>query len=341
MWYVEGLEGNRFAVITKVHHCMIDGISASDLMSAFMGRNPEHRPEPVESRWVPRPEPSGTTLLVDEVTRRATAPLRALGAVGQLLRSPLTSLREAADGLQGIGAALGSALSSASATPLNEPIGPHRKFDWLRMDLESVKEIKILHEGTLNDVVLATVSLAMRSFLQRRNVEVEDLDFRALVPVNIRRPEERGTLGNRVAFLNVPLPIDESDPKRCLGRVRSTTQELKASKQVAGTELVEQLSDSIATGLMGQLTRLASWGLPYNTVVTNVPGPTEPAYLLGSRLLASYPLVPLFTHQAVGVALFSYDGGLYWGFNADWELVPDLHELVEAVQLAFEALRKM
>jgi WS/DGAT/MGAT family acyltransferase len=341
MWFVEGLLEDRFAVITKIHHCMIDGISGADLMSAFMGRDPDHRPEVVESQWVPRPRPTGATLFLDELARRASAPLRLLGSSGQLLRSPISSMRELSDALQSIGSALGDALSSASATPLNEPIGPHRRFDWLAMDIEDVKEVKTANECTLNDVVLATVSLATRSFMQRRSIDPGNLDFRTMVPVSIRHEDEKGSLGNRVAFLTVPLPIEEADPKRCLAQVSSTTKELKSSSRVAGTELIEQLSDEFATGLIGRLSRLAAASRPYNMVVTNVPGPQATAYLMGSRLLASYPLVPLFSNQALGVALFSYDGGLYWGFNADWESVPDLHAFVEAIQEAFESLRKM
>jgi WS/DGAT/MGAT family acyltransferase len=340
MWFVEGLEGDRFAVITKVHHCMIDGVSASDLLSAFMGANPDHRPSAVKAPWVPRPAPSGAVLFRNELMRRASVPLRGLELARSVAREPVARLRELASGIEGIRETITRGFSSASDTPLNEPIGPHRRFDWFRFELDDVKEVKERNACTLNDVVLATVSLGIRAFLRGRDVDVDELDFRALVPVNIRRPEEQGALGNRVAFLTVSLPVGEADPHKCLTEVSRTMQEQKASPQVAGAELLELLTDALAPGLMGGLTRLATRSRPYNIVVTNVPGPTLSTYMLGAQLLETYPLVPLFSNQAAGIALFSYDGGLYWGLNADWESIPDLHDLVRELKLAFESLRK-
>jgi len=337
LWYVEGLSGDRFAVITKIHHCMVDGVSGADLMAAMM--HPDaNAPAVTAPRWLPRLAPAPAHLFADELGRRASLPLDIARGAGALLMQPRRSLGVMRDALESVGAALTAATAPASPTPLNCDIGPHRRFDWTRLDLDIVKEIKRCHGGTLNDVVLAIVAGAMRRFLRHRGEQVDDLLFRAMVPVSIREAGEHGRLGNRVSFMMAPLPLAERDPVRRLHRVSETMQALKHSKQRRGGELMEELSDRVSTGLFAQIARLGARTQPYNMVVTNVPGPQFPVYLLGAPLRAVYPLVPLFSNQALGIALFSYDGGLFWGFNADWEAVPDLHDVVGFVEAESHAL---
>jgi hypothetical protein len=160
---------------------------------------------------------------------------------------------------------------------------------------------------------------------------VEGLDFRAMIPVNVRATEEQREMGNRVAMLVVHLPLDEADSHARMARVIAETQRMKQSQQAAGVRAIEELSNQLFTALFTEFGRLASYTHPFNLVVTNVPGPQMPVYIEGAKMLACYPLVPLFRNQALGVALFSYDGRLYWGFNADWDALPDLHDLVTAV----------
>jgi hypothetical protein len=190
-------------------------------------------------------------------------------------------------------------------------------------------------------VVLAVVAGAMRSFLARRGVAVDDLDFRAQVPVNVRAPSERGKLGNRVATLVAPLPVHEPDRRRRYEEVLSTTSALKSSKQVRGSELLETLGDWTAKELLAGIVRMTSQGLAFNMTVTNVPGPPMTAYLLDSPMQAIYPVVPLFSNQCLGIALFSYHGKLFWGFHACWDAVPDLHDVVRGVEAEFQALREL
>jgi hypothetical protein len=170
---------------------------------------------------------------------------------------------------------------------------------------------------------------------------VDELDFRAMLPVNVRHPSQQGKLGNRVAFLMARLPVDERRPELRVTRVIEATRRLKRSDVVEGGELLEEASDLALTGLFAQIARLAAGTRSYNMVVTNVPGPQVPVALLGAPLERIYPLVPLFSNQGLGIALFSYDGRLFWGFNADWDAVPDLHDLVPLVQEEFELLRKL
>jgi diacylglycerol O-acyltransferase len=341
IWFVEGLEGDRFAIISKVHHCLIDGISGVDLLAAFMGPSEEFRQTEEEHKWIPRPAPGPLDLLAGEVGRRLGAPARALGSLARSVRNPEENFEAAVHTATGFLEGLGKALTPASETPLNVPIGPHRRFDWTRFDLGVVREVKDKLGGTVNDVVLACVAGAVRSFLQRQDVDVDDIDFRAFLPVSTRTEDQRGKLGNRVSMLVAPLPVDEPDPRARIEKVRAETQGLKKSGQAAGTEVIEELSDWTSPSLLTAFSRLAASQRSYNLVVTNVPGPQFPVFLNGARMLESYPLVPLFDNQALGIALFSYDGALYWGFNSDWDAVPDLHEFVLAVEQEFETLRKL
>jgi WS/DGAT/MGAT family acyltransferase len=342
MWFVENLEGDRCAVITKVHHCMVDGISGVDLIGHLMRTEPrDGTGEGEPPRWLPRPAPGPATLIGDELARRAGLPLELLRAGGRTLTHPRSSLDGARDAVAAVSEILSPGLHAATPTPLNGPIGPHRRFDWTDVDLGAVKEVKKRLGGTVNDVVLAVVAGAMRTFLARRGVAVDDLDFRAQVPVNVRAESERGKLGNRVATLVARLPVHEPDRRRRYDDVVRTTSQLKDSKQVKGGELLEALGDWTAKELLAGIVRMTSQGLAFNMTVTNVPGPQQEIFLLEAPMRAIYPVVPLFSHQGAGIALFSYHGRLYWGFHADWDAVPDLHDLVLAVESEFEALQAL
>ena len=343
LWIVEGLEGDRCALIAKLHHCMVDGISGVDLLALLLDVEPRREPgdEGAPARWLPRPVPGPARLLRDELARRAGLPPALLGAGLRALRAPRAQLgraREAVDAVQEI---LRPALRTASPTPLNEPVGPHRRFDWTVFGLDQVKAVKQRLGGTVNDVVLATAAGALRAFLARRGVAVDGLDFRAQVPVDVRPARERGRLGNRVATLVVPLPVHEPDRRRRYEAVLRATHTVEADKQVRGSELLEALGDWTATELLAGLVRTTAKGLAFNLTITNVPGPPMPVYLLDAPMLAIYPVVPLFPRQCLGLAVFSYDGRLFWGFHACWDAVPDLHDAVLAMEAEFAALRAL
>ena len=340
MWIVEGLEGDRFAIITKVHHCMIDGVGSVELSGSVMTQTPDLDPRLAEPPppWIPRPAPAASRLLVDEVRRHVRRPLALAAQAYRAAAAPRAAAGSLLNSLEGLREALVAGFRRSSPTPLNTEIGPHRRFDWLAMDLGGVKAIKNRFGGTVNDVVLAVVSGALRRFLVRRGLSPRELDLRAMVPVNVRDAGDSRALGNQVAMLVTSLPVGERDPRRRLEAVTQRTTELKQSKQALGVRTLEQLSDMTFTTFFAWFARVAARSQPYNLVVTNVPGPQFPVYVLGARMLACYPLVPLFRDQGLGIALFSYDGTLYWGFNADWDAVPDLHDIVVAVETAFEEL---
>jgi WS/DGAT/MGAT family acyltransferase len=342
LWIVEGVEGGKVAVITKVHHCMIDGVGSVALTGSLM--RPDAEPDPRLTRpapqWLPRPAPTPARLLLDEVVHRAGVPFAALGGAARALAAPTAALRGAIDAVAGLGEAIGAGLHPASPTPLNVDIGPHRRFDWTVMDFEAIRDVKARLGGTVNDVALTVVAGAMRRFLHRRGLSVDTLDFRAMLPVNARAAADGG-LGNKVTMLLARLPLDEPDPRRRLERVVAETRERKGSRQAIGVRTIEELSDRIDNGLFIEFARLTARSRPFNLVVTNVPGPQFPVYMLGAPMRACYPLVPLYQNQALGIALFSYDNRLFWGFNADWDALPDLHDLVEAVDHEFETLRSI
>jgi diacylglycerol O-acyltransferase len=340
MWIVEGLEHDRFALISKVHHCMIDGISGVDLLAVLLSPTPEKEFEGAP-RWLPNAAPSRATLLRDAALRRAALPFRLAGELRLALGDPGAWWGRTERSLRGLGQSLAVAWTPADETPLNRPIGPHRRFDWIAFDMEEVRRVKRALGGTVNDVVLATVCGAVTRFLEQRSVSAarqRRMAFRCVCPVSVRSEEERGTLGNRVSALMVPLPIGQHDPRKRLAAVRAVTRDLKESHQALGAEVLTSVSEWIAPTLATLAARIGFANRVSNMVVTNVPGPRIPLYLLGARMSESYPMVPLFRSQGLGVALFSYGSGLFWGVSADWDHFPDLHDFVIALDTSFREL---
>lgn len=340
IWVVEGLEGGRFALITKAHHSMVDGIAGVDMLKVLLSPSQDVVERP-PSPWRPRPVPTQSELLAGEVARRGQLAGRATRGIASLLREPRKAFDTLSEVAEGVMEVVGGAASPASPSPFNpDEIGPHRHFDWLRIDLERVKKVRARLGGTLNDVALATVAGGLGRYMKRHRVNLDGVDFRAMIPVNTRTPGSEAGTGNRVAPLVARLPVDELDPVLRLRQVSKTTAALKASHQVLGVKLVEDLADWTDTAVMTSMMRLAMRRRAGNLVVTNVPGPPFPLYLKGATVLECYPLVPLMTNQALGIALLSYAGNLHWGFNADRYTVRDLHELVGETAEAFAELEK-
>jgi WS/DGAT/MGAT family acyltransferase len=339
MWIVEGLEGDRFAVINKVHHCMIDGVAGVDLMTVLMSTSPDAE-IPEAPPFVPRPEPSGFELLRGELGRRIRLPFEAARDIRNFASEARDVRREFLSRLRALAETIGTTLRPASPTPLNQRVGPHRLFDWATMDIGEIKELRRALGGSLNDVVLAIATGAVRDFLQQRRVDPGELDFRILAPVSVRTKEEGGKAGNRVSAWIVPVPVGEPDPLERLKAISRRTAELKNSKQAVGAEVLTQVAEWTPATLLSLGARNATRLLPFNLVVTNVPGPQLPLYLLGAKMEEIYPYVPLADNLGLGIALFSYDGKLAWGFNADYGLVPDLDQFVQAIRDSFQGLRE-
>ncbi len=339
MWVVEGVEDDKFAIIAKAHHCMVDGISGFDLFTGMLRLDTDATVESIPE-WRPRPAPNSAQLFFEEGRRRASLPLSLISSAPDLVRRPGELVDDARETLAGLRETISAGLEPTMSTPLNHEIGPYRRFDWTRTEIAAVKEVRSQLGGTLNDVVLATAAGAIGRFLRRRGLRTDDGVFRAQIPVSVRTDSERGQAGNRVVMLMADLPIDERDPCERLRRVTETTQKLKRSRQRSGVEFLERFSDRAASSIWQLFARFATWQRAFNVVITNVPGPQRPVYLLGARMLGIHPLVPLAFNQALGIALFSYDGALFWGINSDWDAMPDVHDLVEFIDQEFEALHK-
>jgi diacylglycerol O-acyltransferase len=337
LWVIEGLANDRFALIIKTHHAIADGISAFDLFTALVSPTPDdviEEPRP----WTPRPAPSGARLLADGLARQASTPVTMAQRLIAIASDPAgvgattrASMRALVD-LAGAGASL------PPPTPLNKPISAHRNFDWLNLDLTEVKAVKSRLGGTVNDVALASVAGGLHHFLQERACDVRELALRVVVPVSVRTEDERGQASNRASGWLLDLPVHESDPRRRFASVAAETSKRKAMRQELGPEVLGRVAEFAVPGVLGLGVRLLSRLHPYNLIVTNVPGPQVPLYLLGAKLLTGYPQVPLFENQGLGIALFSYCGSLGFGFNADREVMPDLDLFVAAVRLGFTEL---
>jgi diacylglycerol O-acyltransferase len=342
MWLVEGVEdgphGPRFAMLSKTHHALVDGISGVDIVSVLFDATPDP-PEPPDPppHWVPRPEPSRTQLLAEALIERATIPAEAARSVRAVFRGPRQVARAAGESAVGLGAMTWAGLRPPPKSPYNTTIGPHRRYAWVRTSLADAKAIKNSLGGTVNDVVLATVAGALRRHLERRGLEPPET-LRALVPVSVRSDAERGALGNRVAAMMAPLPVSEKDPERRLATIAAAMQGIKKSGQAVGAQVLTQLSGFAPATLMAQGSRLVSTERLFNVVVTNVPGPQFPLYLLGRELREANPMVPLAKGQALGIAIMSYNGQMNYGLLGDWDAMPDLDDFAGDIQASLEEL---
>lgn len=338
MWLIEGVEGDRVAVVSKIHHCMVDGISGVDLLGVLLTPEPMEKVEAAPP-WIPRPAPAATRLVRDGALRVLRAPIGAAASVVDWVRDEDDARGRVARRVSSFGRVAGGGSALASSTSLNQPLGPYRRIDWLPMDLRALRAVAKQLGGTVNDVVLSVTAGGVRRFLKRtRQEDVRRLDFRAMAPVSLRAANERGKLGNRVSAWIVPLPVDERDPVRRFERVREATAELKRSNAALAADTLLQLSEWTGTGLLTLGARMMEFTVPFNLVVTNVPGPREQLHLLGAPLLESHPLVPLLGNLSSGIALMSTRDTLSWGFTADWDTVPDLHALVLAIEHSFRRL---
>jgi len=348
MYLVEGLSKQRFAVITKTHHAMVDGIGAVDIGQVILDTAPEpalarSRPmkRPLVDLWRPDPEPSWLELIAGAVTdtvRRPTAVIDTVRGGLSELRSTAGRLAGAAGGLLAAGV---TAARPAPVSPLNVVIGSQRRFATVATDLDDYRRIRKAHGGTVNDVVLASIAGALRAWLLTRGEAVSTATIvRAMVPVSVQDEDGSGPVGNRVSSLLVDLPVGEPSPVMRLHQVSYRMKAHKETGQAVGAESLVGLAGFAPPTLHAMGARVASgmskrW---FNLVVTNVPGPQQPLYAGGARMLASYPVVPLARTQAVSIGLTSYDGGVYYGLNADRDAMPDLDVLAQCISEAVAEL---
>jgi diacylglycerol O-acyltransferase / wax synthase len=332
MWLIEGLKDDRFALITKTHHALIDGIAGVDIATVLFDLSREPPPIRHSGRaWRPHREP-GTVELVAAGVRGAVRAGLALaeGAIDALTR-PDHALARAREAAEGIGEIVWAGLNPAPETPLNVHIGPHRRFVGLADQLEDFKLVKNAFGGTVNDVVLAVVAGALRSFLISRGMHTEGVELRALVPVSVRADDEHHSMGNRIVVMRGPLPVYIADPIQRLRFVSQAMDGLKESKQALGAEVISGVQNFAPPTILAQASRLNFSTRLFNLIVTNVPGPQFPLYVLGREILEAYPIAFLPENHALAIAIMSYNGQMNFGLLSDFDAVPDLGEIGEGI----------
>jgi diacylglycerol O-acyltransferase len=337
-WFVEGLEGNRFALISKTHHALIDGIAGVDLATVLFDLTPVPQPLEAGEEWQPNPEPSTAELAAAGVRGMVGA---AAGVAARALRAatrPEHAAHRVREAVEGVSEIVWAGLNPAPPTPLNVPIGPHRRLAVVRNELEDFKRIKDALGGTVNDVVLAVVAGGLRSWLHSRGVRTEGLELRGLVPVSIRGEHERGQLGNRIAAMRGPLPVYIADPVARLRFVKQGMDGLKESKQAVGAEVLASVNNFAPPTVLAQASRINFSTRLFNLIVTNVPGPQLPLYVLGRELQDLFPVAFLPENHALAVAIMSYNGKLNFGLLADYDAMPDLDVLQEGIVEARDEL---
>ncbi len=338
MYLVEGLEDDRFAILTKTHHAMVDGATAVDIGQVILDASPEPRDVPVDT-WRPLREPSSVELVAGAVNEIARSPKAVVDTVRTGLIDVQETVGQLGRSVVGLAAAARTMARPASASPLNVSIGGARRYATTETDLEKLKRIKRAHGGTINDIVLTILAGALRAWMLTRAEPVTtSSSIRAMVPVSVRTPGDNS--GNQIAAFLCDLPIGEPDPVIRLQRVRFEMDMLKETGQMLGaTALVGVASftpptvHSLGARVVSGLSRRV-----YNVVITNVPGPQFPLYAGGALMLAAYPVVPLARGQAVSIGLTSYDGGVFFGLNADREALPDVEVLAQCIDDAIEEM---
>lgn len=342
MWLVEGLAKvagvDQWALVAKTHHAMVDGVSGVDLMSVLFDLTPDVQDEPPPA-WSPRPTPGAADLLTTGALGlvRNVATLAGQG-VG-LARHPQEAVRTTIGKVTALADAAKPLIAAAPKTPFNAKPGPHRRVAIVETDLADYKLVKASSGGaTVNDVVLAAVAGALGRFLGDRGVAVEGLSLRACVPVSLRPDSKRGALGNEIAIMNASLPVGLADPSARLAAVRAAMEDLKSSKQAEGAKVLTSLENALPPAMLARASRLGFSSRLYNLLVTNVPGPQFPIYLLGRQLEELVPLAFLAPEHQLAVAVMSYCGHVTYGLIADADAVPDLDVLAEHLRGALSEL---
>jgi diacylglycerol O-acyltransferase / wax synthase len=340
MWLVQGLERDRFALLTKTHHAAVDGIAGVDIGTVLFDLEPVPEPAPVEDGWAPEAAPTTTQLIARGASDAAATPLKLAERVVAAVRHPESAARRLVEGLEGLSEVVGAFADPAPDVPLNQSIGPHRRFTWARSELATFKRIKDTFGGTVNDVVLAAVTGALREWLHERSIRTEGLELRALVPVSIRAADERGELGNKLAAMRGPLPVYVEDPVRRLRVVSEQMEGLKRSKQALGAEVIARFNDFAPPTLLAQAARINFSTRLFNLIVTNVPGPQMPLYVLGRELEEVFPVAFLPQNHALAVAIMSYNGRICFGLLADYDSMEDVETVARGLESSLAELEQ-
>jgi WS/DGAT/MGAT family acyltransferase len=340
-WMVEGLESGEWALISKVHHCMVDGISGTDLMAVILDMSPDAAPT-APDEWQPHPEPTDAVLVRDAISETLTSPSELMRWARSATRAPKRMMADAEEVVRGA-LALGQRLTPNAPLSIEGTIGPHRRWSWARTTIADVKKVRVAFGGTVNDVVLSAVTSGFRDLLLSRDEQIDGLVIRSLVPVSVRGSTDH-TYNNQVSAMIAELPVGIADPLERLAAIHDQMAGLKESHQaVAGTALFG-MAEFAPPMLFSMGLRSAVNLMRYrpqrsvNTVTTNVPGPQIPLYACGREMLDYFPFVPLSQGVRTGVAILSYNGKVTFGVTGDWDTVPDLGVLAKGIEAGMQEL---
>jgi len=340
MYLVEGLDDERFALIAKTHHAMVDGISGIDLLTVLFDVEPDAPPaEPPDDDWIPQPPPTGAELVAHGMGVATGTPIRIARRLISSLQRPAETADSVREAAEGVGEIAWGLANPAPEVPLNVPIGPHRRFLWVRSSLGEFKGIKDGLGGTINDVVLTVVSGALRRWLKARGVQTAGMELRAVVPVSVRGKGEHGHLGNRIAALRGPLPVYVPDAVQRLKVVREAMDGLKDSHQALGAEVITGFQDFAPPTLLVQAQRINFSTRLFNLIVTNVPGPQMPLYVMGRELCDFFPIAFLPRDHALAIAIVSYNGGVNFGLLGDFDAMGDIGVVAEGIEQSIGELK--
>ena len=345
LWMIEGVEplepggARRFALISKTHHALIDGVAGIDLATVLFDLSPvpPEIPHPADA-WTAQPVPGAAGVVATGALGAVRAGVDGLTRALGIVTKPLAVLGEVREAAEGIGEIVWAGMNQAPETPLNVPIGPHRRFVGVRAELRDFKLVKDVFGGTVNDVVLAAVSGSLREFLRSRGVRTEGLELRALVPVSIRGAHERGQLGNRIAAMRGPLPVYIEDPVARLRTVRSAMDHLKQSKMAVGAEALASVQSFAPPTVLAQASRINFSTRLFNLIVTNVPGPQFPIYTRGREMQDVFPVAFLPENHALAIAIMSYNGKVNFGLLGDYDALGDLQGIADGIEHALAEL---
>jgi diacylglycerol O-acyltransferase / wax synthase len=342
VWLVEGLEDDRWAIISKVHHCMVDGVAGTDLMQLIFDLEPTaQHDEPRD--WTAQRSPSDASLVAGAVADTVAHPVRQLGAVPSL-RGVTRAVRQLAGSTRTLAATVPSVAKQAitpTARSLNGPIGPHRRWAWCDGRFEEFKAVRTALGGTVNDVVLTAITSGFRDLLRNRGeLSSDKLVVRSMVPVSVRRPGERGALDNRISAVFVDLPVGEPDPIKRLHAIRGQMDEYKRAMQAVDARSIIAMGDFVAPTLLSLGVRAAmeAGQLWTQAVTTNVPGPRVPLYVLGRRMTSAHAYVPIAGGTRVSIGIFSYLNTMTFGINADFDAFPDVDTLSNGIRAGLDEL---
>ena len=332
MWMIEGLADDRFALISKTHHSLIDGIAGVDLATVLFDLSPDPPPLTRSGRaWQPHREPGTAELIAAGLKGAVRAGIELAEGALEALTHPERALARTREAAEGIGEIVWAGLNPAPETPLNVHIGPHRRFVGIGSSLDDFKLVKNAFGGTVNDVVLAVVAGALRSFLIARGRRTEGVELRALVPVSVRTEGEHNQMGNRIVAMRGPLPVYIADPVQRLRFVSHAMDGLKESKQALGAEVIAGAQSFAPPTILAQASRLNFSTRLFNLIVTNVPGPQLPLYVLGREMLAAYPVAFLPENHVLAIAIMSYNGQMNFGLLGDYDALGDIDLLGESI----------